>query len=376
MPIYKANGKKDGSQKYMVRINYFDDGGQPKQLTRIAYGLDNAKNLEMRLNDELKNKSEMLIKKMTVQELFNEYKEVKKYELRQTSLIRIQQVFKYYVLPTFGKYVVDKITVRAVQEWKIFMGKRNLSLNTRKTAFVCFSSMINYAIKMEYIHQNPLTKVGNFKDTLNIKPKMNFYTPEEFKRFITSAKEKTEEKEKIQNDLSEWNYYVFFNIAFYTGLRKGEIHALKWTDIDGSYLTINRSITQRPIGGDIETAPKNQSSIRTIQMPLPLIEILNEHKQRQQKIRRFNDDFRICNNIRDTTIRRKNILYSTSVGLNTIRIHDFRHSHASVLANNNINIQEVARRLGHAQIEITWNTYCHLYPREEEKAVNVLNVVD
>ena len=88
---------------------------------------------------------------------------------------------------------------------------------------------------MEYLNKNPLTKIGNFKDILNIKSEMSIYTPQEFKKFIETAKEIAEEKEESQNDLSEWNYYVFFNIAFYTGLRKGEIHALKWSDIDGSY---------------------------------------------------------------------------------------------------------------------------------------------
>ncbi|MGI5899954.1 MAG: tyrosine-type recombinase/integrase [Christensenellales bacterium] len=50
----------------------------------------------------------------------------------------------------------------------------------------------------------------------------------------------------------------------------------------------------------------------------------------------------------------------------------YGHSHASLLANEGINIQEIARRLGHSNIEITWNTYSHLYPREEERAVKVL----
>ena len=53
--------------------------------------------------------------------------------------------------------------------------------------------------------------------------------------------------------------------------------------------------------------------------------------------------------------------------------HDFRHSHASLLANEGINIQEIARRLGHSKIEITWNTYSHLYPKEEDRAVSILN---
>jgi integrase len=103
------------------------------------------------------------------------------------------------------------------------------------------------------------------------------------------------------------------------------------------------------------------------------MEVLNAQKARQALLHNFTDDFRICNSIKDSPIQRRNKLYSKKTGLKTIRIHDFRHSHASVLANNNINIQEVARRLGHARIEITWNTYCHLYPKEEEKAVEVLN---
>ena len=113
-------------------------------------------------------------------------------------------------------------------------------------------------------------------------------------------------------------------------------------------------------------------------MPLPLVNILSEHKTRQEQLDYFTDDYRICGatrSLRDTSIQRKNIEYATKAGLNTIRIHDFRHSHVSVLANEGINIQEIARRLGHSRIEMTWNTYSHLYPREEERAVDILNKI-
>lgn len=92
----------------------------------------------------------------------------------------------------------------------------------------------------------------------------------------------------------------------------------------------------------------------------------------------FNEDSRVLGDgkcLRDTTLQQKNILYSKLAGVKIIRIHDFRHSHASLLANMGINIQEVARRLGHTKVEITWNTYSHLYPKEEEKAVAILNAV-
>ncbi len=79
--------------------------------------------------------------------------------------------------------------------------------------------------------------------------------------------------------------------------------------------------------------------------------------------------------MKDTSISNRNKAIAEAVGPNVIRTHDFRHSHASILANAGINIQEVSRRLGHAKIEITWNIYAHLYPREEERATAVLDLV-
>lgn len=80
---------------------------------------------------------------------------------------------------------------------------------------------------------------------------MQFYTWQEFKTFISNANKEAIKKERLLNDLSEWNYYVFFNIAFYTGMRKGEIYALKWSDIDfcRGILLVTRTLTQRLKGG-------------------------------------------------------------------------------------------------------------------------------
>ena len=93
---------------------------------------------------------------------------------------------------------------------------------------------------------------------------------------------------------------------------------------------------------------------------------------------RYNEDWKVCGGIRclrDTSIENKNKAFAEAAGLPHIRIHDFRHSHASLLCNEGINIQEIARRLGHSKIEMTWNTYSHLYPREEERAVQILNQI-
>ena len=153
---------------------------------------------------------------------------------------------------------------------------------------------------------------------------------------------------------------------------------MRWNDINGDYLNVERSLNQKLHKTDVETPPKNKSSIRTIQLPLPLIKILKEHKKRQKSLSSFNENNRILGgerSLRDSSIQKRNELYSSLAGVARIRIHDFRHSHASLLANMGINIQEIARRLGHSNVEITWNIYSHLYPREEEKAIKVLNSV-
>ena len=95
MPIYKVgNLKKDGLQKYHVHINYVADNGQKKQITRSVYGIDVAKNLERRLENEIKVQHEMHTKKMTVKQLYDEYIAVKKYEVREITLYRSDNMIK------------------------------------------------------------------------------------------------------------------------------------------------------------------------------------------------------------------------------------------------------------------------------------------
>ena len=382
MPIYKIGGKKnkEGLQKYKVRINYVGDDGQKKQMSRIAYGSEDAKDMERRLAAAIKNKDkDLLIRKISVKDLFDEYIEVKQYEIRESTLDKYKRNLQCYILPTFEKTRIDKISMTMIRDWKLSIEKKNLSVTTKRNVFGDFRALLNYAVKMDYLPVNILLKAGNFRDnSAAVRPDMGFYTADEYKLFAKASKEIAMNKQVENNDLSEWDYYVFFSIAFYTGLRKGEIHALKWSDINGAYLSVRRSISQKLKGEDRETLPKNKSSIRTLQMPLPLIEILKEHKSRQGLLPRLNVDCRVCGIdkcLRDTTLEKRNKLYAEAAGIKKIRIHDFRHSHVSLLASEGINIQEIARRLGHSKIELTWNTYSHLYPHEEERAVSILNKV-
>lgn len=363
-----------------MRVNYIDCFGNNRQIDRIAYGKREAQELELRLNFNIE---EELVPKLKLQKLAEEYIATKENEVRETTTAKHKSLLNKYILPFLGNCRIDKIGVKQLQNWKQYINEQNgangkkLSLKYKQNIYATFSAVLNYAVKMEYISCNPLSKLGNFKDSNLIKKEMDFYTAEEFKQFIAAAKHKAEETEHTGN-IYEWNFYIFFMIAFYTGMRRGEINALKWTDIKNNTIYITRSIVQKLKGEDRETPPKNKSSIRSIQIPKPLKSALTAHYRRIVQQQDFNENYRICGGVRclrDATIDFRNKEYSQVAGIKTIRIHDYRHSHASVLINAGINIQEIARRLGHSKVEQTWNTYSHLYPQEEMKALKILNKI-
>ena len=93
---------------------------------------------------------------------------------------------------------------------------------------------------------------------------------------------------------------------------------MKWSDVNGKYLTVSRIINQKLKGEDRETQPKNKSSCRTLQIPEPLISILDQHKKRYQQLQGFHEDFRICegtNPLRDTSIENINKKIAKAAGI-------------------------------------------------------------
>lgn len=365
MPIYNTGEKKSGLTKYKVRVNYTDDSGKAHSLTRVAYGLDAAKTLEAQLQKSDHTPSSTI----TVPELIDLYLEDKRHELRESSVDKSRRILNLYVRPLDIR--INKLNIPVLNEWKRGISELDLKHRTKSNIYVTFKALLNWAVQNEYLPNNPLAKVPNFRDAYENKKELRYYTPEEYLRYASSAW-------SIATEIGFYDYYVFFAIAYYTGARKGEIHALRWHDLKSNSIHITKSITQKLKGDDRETPPKNKSSNRVVQLPEPLIDILKKHKERGKGYKGFNKDYYICGGIRplrDSTLSKMNFRIADDAGLHHIRIHDFRHSHASLLANNGVNILEISRRLGHSNIEQTLNTYSHFYPQEEDKALSILNKI-
>lgn len=375
--IYETGRTKNGLPGYRVRVHYTDENGVPRELNKTVYGMKKAKQIEKELISKTVQKDISYLDKITVNQLYEEYMTSRQPEIHESTYKKSTQILNTHVLNELGHYLLDQLNVRVLQRWKNSINKKQLSIVTKQNIYGEFRAMINFAIRMEYLQSNPLTKIGNFKEPPQKKKGPLFYTPDEFKKFINTAKLHAINSEQKNNNTVEWNYYVFFMLAFYTGCRKGELYGLRWSSLNDDKLSITCSVNQKLRKDiDVETAPKNVSSIRELRIPKTLIKVLEEHKSRQQKIGNFSRSNRILGGttcIRDTTLQNKNKLYSKEAGVKTIRIHGYRHSHASLLINSGVNIMDVAKRLGHHDIETTSKIYSHLFPETEEQTMKILN---
>jgi len=373
MPIYKTKKKnKYGDFQYRVTYNYTDTDGNYRQKSKLVYGYAEAKTALSKLESQKEIIDET--SSITIQTLYDLYISSKSNEVRESSLRKTEGILNNHILPCLKNVRLKNLTIKKLEEWKNIISKKKIKVTTKQNAYKEFRAMLNYGLRVGYIKENPLLKIGNFKDPYSFdisEEKIQYYTAEEFRKFISGLE---------LNTVKDWAYYTFFSIAFYTGVRKGENNAVSWKELNNNVLNIRRSVTQKLKGkGYVFTPPKNKASYRKLQIPKPLIEMLKMQKEIQQKnYSNWTEDFLICGGekcLSDTAISNKNIELAKKAGLKTIRIHDFRHTHATLLINEGINIQEIARRLGHSDIQTTLKVYAHLYPREEERAIKVLDSI-
>lgn len=363
MPIYKTDKKKDGKQQYRVFVNYTDINGNQKRKTKCVYGLAEAKEAERQLLGAVKESSSS----MTVRELHDEYIKAKKHEVRKSSLANSESILNNHVMNTdLVNIRLDKLSAKHLQEWKNTISDKKIQVSTKNGAYRELNSMLNYAVRHDYISKNPLAKIGRFKDPYFKTEEIKYYTIEEFNRYISVA------KDNIKTQL-DYACYVFFYLLFYSGLRKGELNAMLWSDYDGESLNVTKSIAQK-VGYEI-TPPKNKASYRRIKIPPKAIKVLDRYRDFLKKNTRYSENLYLCGGfkpISDSTMENYNTFYAKKAGLPHRRIHDFRHSHATLLINAGVNIMEVSRRLGHSDVKMTWNTYSHLYPSTEDTAIDAL----
>lgn len=373
MPIYKVD------KGYRVQVNYTDSFGKKKVIVKqnkSTSTLKGAKQVEAEIVAKVNLLASSGIGK-NFGDLFEYYKIVKKNEVRESTLQQNCRRIESYVMPYFKSRKLANTRLNDYQLWKNEIDKLDVSTMYKNKIYKVFNELINFGVKVEYMEVNHLKKLGNFKKPGEIVDKnIDFWTKEEFDKFIQYG-ECDCAMNTSDNRFVRWGYYVAYNIMFYCGCRKSEVYPLTWKDYKNGSISITKGLVYKVKGHDyVIAAPKTKGSIREIPVPKQLARVLEEHYKRCQSIYGFNDDFFICGGVAPLTDTMLDLIkneWADAVEIKRIRIHDLRHSHASLLIQHGANINVVAKRLGHADVEMTLNTYSHMYKSKEDEAVALID---
>ncbi|MFQ9529657.1 MAG: site-specific integrase [Roseburia intestinalis] len=163
--------------------------------------------------------------------------------------------------------------------------------------------------------------------------------------------------------------YICFEVLYWTGMREGELLALSPADIDldNKTISINRTY-QRIEGKDVFTSPKTRKSKRKIPIPDFLCQELSDYIQSRYML---DADERLFP-VTKSNLSHEMIRGCKNTGVKKIRIHDIRHSHASLLINQGCDALMLADRIGHEKVSTTLNTYSHLFPHKQQELVHSL----
>lgn len=301
---------------------------------------------------------------MNFQEYFYKYYDYLSYKLKPQSIKSIFSRFNNYILPYFKKYNIEDITELDYLNWKKYIETLNFKYSYKKSLHYAFVSFYNYLDLFYNYKCNIPKRVGGFINN-DIPTEYSIWSYNEFNKFINYFTD------------SDYIYKVFFTFLFSTGCRLGESLALTFNDLNNNTLFINKTISKELYDGSKKiTTPKSRSSIRYIKIDDYLLSMILDLKKYYCVSDNFNLDFYIFggrDSLSVSNIKRRLNKYCNLANLKRIRLHDFRHSHATFLLKNNVPIIEVSRRLGHSDINMTIKTYSHLSNEYEKKVLDTFN---
>lgn len=293
---------------------------------------------------------------MTFQNLYEIYMEDTAARLKQSTLLTKKAVLQTHILPFFGSKPINEIKASDVRRWqaKLMSSPNNYSQTYLKKINTELNSIINYAKRFYDLNTNPCGKAGTIGKAKA--EEMDYWTYDEYIAFREGVKDKS---------LS----YICFEVLYWTGMREGELLALSPADIDldNKTISINRTY-QRIEGKDVFTSPKTRKSKRKIPIPDFLCQELSDYIQS----RYMPDADERLFPVTKSYLSHEMIRGCKNTDVKKIRIHDIRHSHASLLINQCCDALMLADRLGHEKVSTTLNTYSHLFPHKQQELVHSL----
>lgn len=276
---------------------------------------------------------------------------------------RYASIIRKHITPDMGSLMLTQLRPEHLQKHYTASLNNGLSARTVRYHHAVIHKALQMAVKWGLVSRN----VADGVDVPRARhPEMQTWDENDVTRFLEAAKDSP--------------YYALFYTALYTGMRRSELLGLKWGDVDFilSQVYINRSLHHLKDGSYVFTQPKSAKSRRTIALPPSAFLVLKDHHKKQKLERAvlgipLTDDNLVFSQfngkpLRPNTITRAWAMLVARAGLKVIRLHDARHTHASLMLKQGIHPKVVQERLGHTSIQITLDTYSHVVPGLQQAA--------
>lgn len=341
--------KKTG--KWLIQYRYTDWQGKRRKSTKRGFATKREAEEWLR-NFFITQKADF---DMKFEDFWKIYCADMETRLREHTMRTKKYIVELKILPYFGNKRVNDITAADIRQWQNELIKMGYSPTYLKTINNQLSAIFNYAVRYYDLKSNPCAKAGSMGKSKA--EEMDFWTGEEFRKFIDSVMNKR---------LS----YMAFMILYWTGMRLGELLALNPKDVDLEKRTISITKSYQRLGKkDVITPPKTSKSKRVITIPEFLAAYIKDYMDSLYDLQEDDRLFPITKYYLEHEMQRG----IKESGVKRIRVHDLRHSHASMLIELGFSPLEIANRLGHEKVETTLNTYAHLYPNKQTKLAERLD---
>ena len=379
--------EKRGKNSYRLScLAGYNLQGKPIKKTKTVHGTKKEAEIELaKFVADVQNG--MVIEGKSLK--FSEFTEIWKRdygskELAPSTYKRYCRMLETRLLPYFGHFYVNKIKPTDIMQFYDLLSKdtqlvrkkdndgnktlKPLSGKTILEHHRLLRAMLHKAVYWQVIVSNPAERVQPPKAK---KPKRKYYDDDQCKILLENLEQLDEEQIK---------YKTAIILTVFTGVRLGELMGLEWNDIDfrNGIVSINRSSQYLADTGVFTKMPKTESSIREVAIPDFVISLLEEYKLWYEEQKSLYGELWINSNrlfvqadgkpMHPSTISKWFVKFIGQIGLPVINFHGLRHTNATLLIAQNIDVAVVAARLGHAQITTTFNFYVHPIIAHNKKA--------
>lgn len=363
---WQAHISKDGKEKSIgtFRTKKEAEIEAAKDEERIYYG--------QTLND----------RNMLFDEVTKDWLEHKKANVKESTFVQLEVIVRNHILPTFGHKKIMTVRRTEIKRWIAKFGeldengKEKYSFGSRLKYLSVMKSILHHAVhELEVLEKNPADKLRvPVKDSVAMQKEdeVKYFSLEELNKLLDFMK-----TYKHQRFPEYQLYYMLMLFLSKTGLRISEALALRWSDIDGDKVTIDKQTRRDNNNNVILTTLKNASSYRSIKIDQDLVRELKKFKLKQNELilgnKRFgkNEDSIIFQNyhghyLTPSIVREMIQKYCKKAGVEYKGTHVFRHTHAVLLLESGASLKYVSNRLGHKTIKTTADTYLDITEKIEE----------